>query len=78
MSLNPALREALEFFKKQIALAEDRIRRSENGEMSIGDLGPPRDTTAEAVENEKEIIGHFQRGIGIIERLDSTTRRLCE
>ncbi|MFZ5715910.1 MAG: hypothetical protein ACOY3N_24030 [Bradyrhizobium sp.] len=72
MSLSPALREALESYKKQIALAEDRMRRFETGEMSLGDLGPPRrDVTAEAIENEKQIISYFQRGIDIIEKLDS-------
>jgi hypothetical protein len=55
-----------------IALAEDRIRLLQNGEMSVADLGPPsRDTTAEAVENERQVILNFQRGIEIIERLSA-------
>jgi len=42
--------------------------------MSVADLGPPsRDTTAEAVENERQIILNFQRGIEIIERLYQTS-----
>jgi hypothetical protein len=69
-AMNPTLQDALEFYKKQVTLAEDRIRLFQNGEMSVADLGPPRrDTTAEAVENEREIILNFQRGIEIIERL---------
>lgn len=72
MSLNPALLDALEYYKKQIALAENRISRFETGQMSVGDLGPPRrDTTAEAIENEKQIIHYFQRGIAIIETLEA-------
>jgi hypothetical protein len=71
--MNQALQDALEFYKKQVALAEDRIRRFQSGEMSVGDLGPPqRDTTAEAIENERQIIHHFQQGIEIIERLNAT------
>ena len=68
----PALRDALEYYKKQVVLAEDRIRLFESGEMSVGDIGPPaRDTTAEAIENEKMLIQHFQHGIEIIEKLDA-------
>lgn len=72
MSLSPALKEALDYYKKQVALAQDRIRRFESGEMSVGDLGPPqRDTTAAAIENEHGIIEHFRRGIDIIEGIDA-------
>ena len=72
--MNPTLQDALEFYKKQVTLAEDRICLFQNGEMSVADLGPPsRDTTAEAVENERQIILNFQRGIEIIERLYQTS-----
>jgi hypothetical protein len=70
--MNPALQDALEFYKKQVTLAEDRVHRFQSGEMSVGDLGPPRrDTTAEAIENERQIILNFQRGIEIIEKLNA-------
>jgi hypothetical protein len=39
--MNPTLQDALEFYKKQVTLAEDRIRLFQNGEMSVADLGPP-------------------------------------
>jgi hypothetical protein len=71
-AMNPALQDALEFYRRQVSLAEDRIRRFESGEMSVGDIGPPyRDTTVAAIENEKQIIHYFQRGIEIIEKLNA-------
>ena len=64
--MNPTLQDALEFYKKQVTLAEDRIRLFQIGEMSAFDLRPPRrDTTAEVVGNERQIILNFQRGIEI-------------
>ena len=38
--------------------------------MSVGDIGPPsRDTTAEAIENERRLIDNFRRGTEIVEKL---------
>jgi hypothetical protein len=70
--MTPALRDALEYYQKQVDLAQDRIRRFESGDMKVGDLGPPqRDTTAEAIEFERSLIAEFQRGIDIIKRADA-------
>jgi hypothetical protein len=68
----PALRDAKEFYQKQIDLANDRVHRLATGEMKVGELGPPqRNTTAEAIESERSLIAQFQRGIDIIERVDA-------
>jgi hypothetical protein len=62
----------MEYYKKQIVLAQDRIRLFESGAMTTGDIGPPRrDTTAESIEVERSLISYFQRGIDIIERLNA-------
>ncbi|WP_342723468.1 hypothetical protein AAFG07_30560 [Bradyrhizobium sp. B097] len=77
--MNRALREALEYYQKQIALAEDRIQLFKNNIMSAQDLGSPvRDTTAEAIEIERRLIDNYRAGVRVIEeffaREEATTR----
>ncbi|MCP2216101.1 hypothetical protein M2226_003642 [Bradyrhizobium elkanii] len=68
--MSEALRDALEYYKRQISLAEDRIQLFKNNVMSVKDLGPPvRDTTAQAIEVEKRLIENYRSGVRIIEDL---------
>ena len=73
--MSEALRSALDYYKKQIALAEERIQLFETNIMAFKDIGPPvRDTTEEAIENEHRLIENYGHGVRIIEDLFARDR----
>lgn len=71
--MNQSLRDALEDNKKQIEIAEDRIRMLENGELGYEDIGPPsRDLRNEAIQNARNLIENYRKGIEIMEKMLSS------